>query len=80
MRQPENLMHAILQKPNSLPGYVIGRFFEKTERGIELRSHPTFPDFAERIGLVHAWQKYGWPETVQPLTGTDGSNLQFGVN
>ncbi|MEO1169973.1 MAG: winged helix-turn-helix domain-containing protein [Pseudomonadota bacterium] len=80
MRQPENLMRAILQKPNSLPGYVIGRFFEKTERGLELRSHPDFPDFAERIGLVRAWQKYGWPETVQPLPGTDGSNLQFAVN
>ena len=79
MGQPENLMRAIVRKPNSLVGYVIGRFFEKTERGFALRSHPDFPAFAERIGLVRAWQEHGWPETVQPLAGTDGSDGQFAV-
>lgn len=79
MWQPQNLMRAIVQKPNSLVGYVIGRFFEKTERGLALRSHPDFPAFAERIGLVRAWQKYGWPDTVQPLPETDGSNGRFEV-
>lgn len=79
MRQPENLMRAIVQKPNSMVGYVIGRFFEKTERGLALRSHPDFPAFAERIGLVRAWQEHGWPEVVQPLPGTNGSDGQFAV-
>ncbi len=79
MLQPGNLMRAIVQKPNSLVGYVIGRFFEKNERGLTLRSHPDFPAFAERIGLVRAWQEHGWPEVVQPLPGTDGSNGQIQV-
>ena len=79
MLQPDNLMRAIVQKPNSLVGYVIGRFFEKTARGLTLRSHPDFPAFAERIGLVRAWQEHGWPDTVQPLPGTDGSNGRFAV-
>lgn len=79
MRQPENFMRAIVQKPNSLLGYVLGRFYEKTERGLTLRSHPDFAAFAERIGLVRAWQEHGWPEAVQPIPGTDGSNGQFVV-
>jgi hypothetical protein len=27
----------------------------------QTRLHPDFMAFAERIGLVAAWEKYGWP-------------------
>ncbi len=27
-----------------------------------VRLHPDFMDFAERIGMVAAWKKYGWPD------------------
>ncbi|GMN02578.1 winged helix-turn-helix domain-containing tetratricopeptide repeat protein [Erythrobacter sp. MTPC3] len=80
MDQPGNLLDALLRKPNTLPGYVIGRCFEKTSRGKNLRAHPDFAEFAERIGLVRAWQKYGWPDVVKPNPGTDGSNLQISVD
>lgn len=35
------------------------------------RLHPDFLDFAERIGLVAAWEKYGWPDLLTaPGSGT----------
>lgn len=30
----------------------------------QIRSHPDFMKFAERIGLVKVWQKYGWPDLL----------------
>ena len=40
----------------------------------ELRRHPDFPAFAERIGLVAAWDAHGWPARCQrvPQLETDG--------
>ena len=29
-----------------------------------IRTHPDFMDFADRIGLVAAWEKYGWPDLI----------------
>lgn len=31
-----------------------------------IREHPDFMDFARRIGLVRAWEKYGWPDLLSP--------------
>lgn len=28
----------------------------------QVRLHPDFMDFADRIGMVAAWEKYGWPD------------------
>ncbi len=30
----------------------------------QTRIHPDFMDFAKRIGLVAAWEKYGWPDLI----------------
>lgn len=30
----------------------------------QIRVHPEFMAFAERIGLLAAWQKYGWPDLM----------------
>jgi hypothetical protein len=30
----------------------------------QIRSHPDFMDFAMRIGLIAAWEKYGWPDLL----------------
>lgn len=30
------------------------------------RTHPRFPEFADRIGLVEVWQKHGWPDKFTP--------------
>lgn len=32
----------------------------------QIRLHPDFLPFAERIGLVAAWDKYGWPDVLPP--------------
>ena len=32
----------------------------------QTRLHPEFLPFAERIGLVAAWEKYGWPDLLPP--------------
>ena len=34
------------------------------------REHPDFLRFAERVGYVAAWEKYGWPDLMPALTGT----------
>ena len=36
----------------------------------QTRLHPDFMAFADRIGLVTAWEKYGWPDLIPaPATG-----------
>lgn len=30
----------------------------------QTRQHPDFIDFAKRIGMVAAWEKYGWPDLL----------------
>lgn len=38
----------------------------------QVRLHPEFMAFAERIGILAAWQKYGWPDLLaEPETHTD---------
>jgi hypothetical protein len=34
------------------------------------RLHPDFMRFADRVGYVSAWEKYGWPETLRPVPVT----------
>lgn len=37
----------------------------------QVRLHPDFMDFAERIGMIAAWEKYGWPDLLpRPSTMT----------
>ena len=33
--------------------------------------HPEFPSFAEDIGLVRAWERFGWPDRCERLSGTE---------
>ncbi|GAA6139856.1 hypothetical protein NBRC116583_36030 [Arenicella sp. 4NH20-0111] len=75
--RPEKFFQHVLTKPNPYVGFSLSRIWEPTKEAIGVRTHKDFPKFAESIGLVRAWQKYGWPETVQPFKGTDGSNHQF---
>ena len=65
--QPDKLMRYGLSKPNPYFGYVLGRCCELTQRGARIRTHPNFPQFAEKAGLVRAWGKYGWPECIEPF-------------
>lgn len=37
----------------------------------QVRLHPDFMDFAQRIGMVAAWEKYGWPDLPVRPTHTN---------
>jgi TolB-like protein/DNA-binding SARP family transcriptional activator len=39
-------------------------FWADVEPIRQTRIHPDFMDFAKRIGLVAAWEKYGWPDLL----------------
>jgi TolB-like protein/Tfp pilus assembly protein PilF len=34
------------------------------------RLHPDFMRFADHVGYVAAWEKYGWPDNLQPVSVT----------
>ncbi|WP_160595260.1 TIR domain-containing protein [Qipengyuania aquimaris] len=53
---------------------LVSEAWMPSKRARGFRAHPGFKDFAETIGLVAAWQKYGWPDLARPDPGTDGSN------
>ena len=74
---PERFMKTFVSHPYPLNSGMIGTIWDDSETHRKLRQHPKFPAFAERLGLVHAWQKYGWPDRCQPHKNTDGSNGQF---
>lgn len=41
----------------------------------QIRLHPDFMGFANRIGLVAAWEKYGWPDLLPEPTASHQSRL-----
>ena len=75
--RPEKFFEHVLNKPNPYVGFALSRIWEPTEEAIAVRTHQDFPEFAESIGLVKVWQKYGWPKSIKPHPETDGSGGQF---
>jgi len=70
----------VRDRPNThLPGALM-QLWLPLPGARAIRTHPGFPKFAEDIGLVRCWQKLGWPASIQPFPGTDGSNLQLACN
>ena len=47
------------------------------EGGREIRQHPKFAKWANKVGLIQVWQDSGWPDRCNPKPGTDGSGGQF---
>jgi len=77
INRPEKFFQHVIEKPNPYVGFAMSRIWEPTEEARALRTHKDFPKFAETVGLVKAWQHYGWPDAIKPHAGTDGSNGQF---
>lgn len=75
--RPEKFFQHVLEKPNPYVGFALSRIWEPTDESRAVRTHKDFPQFAESIGLVKAWQRYGWPDTIKPLSGRDGGDAQF---
>ncbi len=57
--------------------FALSRIWDDRDVSRQLRQHPDFAGFVERIGLLEAWQKFGWPDKCRPNVGTDGSSGQF---
>ena len=74
---PELFMETLENNRFSNSSYVLTRLWSGTEASNLIRRHPGFPGFAERIGLLAAWQEFGWPDKCRPNEGTDGSNGRF---
>ncbi len=77
--EPKLWMKNVLEKPNPYVAYTLSRIWDPINECAHVRLHEDFPAFAARLGLVRAWQRYGWPPQIQPNPGTDGSDLQFTV-
>jgi eukaryotic-like serine/threonine-protein kinase len=75
----EAFFDEVRRKPNTYLSGALFYLWTPAEGARRVRAHPGFPKFAEDIGLVRAWQRFGWPPLVQPHPGTDGSELQFTV-
>ncbi len=75
--QVDAYFREVRERPNTYLSGAISMLWHPTEYARRARIHPDFPQFAEDIGLVRAWQKHGWPPQIQPVAGTKGSNLQF---
>lgn len=69
----------VRRKPHPYLAASLMNLWLPAEETVAIRTHKEFPQFAQDIGLVQAWQTYGWPKWVQPKPGTDGSELQFTV-
>lgn len=79
MSDPKRYFKMMRTKPNP---YLVGGLmllWLPMPQSKAIRRHKDFPTFAQDIGLVRAWQTYGWPKWVTPKPGTDGSNGQFTV-
>ncbi|MEH6567499.1 MAG: winged helix-turn-helix domain-containing protein [Halioglobus sp.] len=74
---PEAFMQTFVSHPYPLNSGAISLIWDDREIHHQLRQHSGFPAFVERIGLLRAWQKYGWPDRCRAQDGTDGSNGQF---
>lgn len=75
----ELFFKALSKKPNPYLQAPLMHIWVPTPESKAIRTHKDFPQFAQDIGLVQAWQTYGWPKWVTPKPGTDGSDLQFTV-
>ncbi|NNU16124.1 hypothetical protein HK107_07290 [Parvularcula sp. ZS-1/3] len=77
MGEAELFMEAFEAEPYANGSYVLSRLWDGREATTKIRTHPDFPQWADQVGLVEAWQQFGWPEKCTPRSGTDGSDGQF---
>jgi TolB-like protein/DNA-binding winged helix-turn-helix (wHTH) protein/lipoprotein NlpI len=75
--EPGRFMEVFLTRPFPLNAGALSGIWGDNDGARKVRQHPDFPAFAARIGLVDAWQKYGWPDKCQKSADSTGSNIQF---
>ena len=75
--EPKRFMKNFVAHPYPINASALSLVWLRPEGANSLLQHPDFPAFAQRVGLVEAWQKYGWPERCRKKLGTDGSRGRF---
>lgn len=70
-------MRMFTERPFPINATLLYNMWDDRPTSQSLRRHPDFARFAERVGLVKAWQRHGWPAQCRPFVGTDGSAAQF---
>lgn len=75
--QPAEAMRLFLDNPYPISAAFVFPIWLDDFGFAELRRHPDFPAFAERIGLVAAWEAHGWPARCQRLPRFEADSPPF---
>ena len=75
--QPDRFIDAIDSHISAHTPTNLIYIWGENEGDRKIRQHPRFAKWADKVGLVKAWQEFGWPDKCKPNDGTDGSGGQF---
>ncbi len=56
----------------SVSNILLQRIWSDLPWAKNFRTHKRFPEFAKKIGLVGAWEQYGWPDKFSPPKTPNG--------
>lgn len=74
---PDLFMQTFTGHPYSGSSSSVASMWLSDKPYTNLRRHPGFPAFAERLGLVRAWEKYGWPPQCRKTGRTSSGRIEF---
>lgn len=74
---PEAFMREFVEHPYSGSSSSIASVWIVGDPYSRLRRDPAFPAFAARIGLVRAWEKYGWPKACRRTDSPSPGTIKF---
>ena len=74
---PELFMQQFVAHPFPLNANTLATIWGPDPMSTALRRHPDFPAFVERIGMVRAWEKYGWPPQCQKRPEHEDGRIIF---
>ena len=74
---PELFMGEFIEHPYSGSSSMVASMWINEPHYTNLRRHPAFPAFAERLGLVRAWEKYGWPPQCRKTGNNSPGQITF---
>lgn len=77
MGHPAEAMRLLLERPYPINASLIFAIWLDIDGFKELRQHEDFPQFAEQIGLVKAWDTYGWPPKCQRIPHLNEGDAEF---
>jgi tetratricopeptide (TPR) repeat protein len=76
LRAPELFMKRFVDFPYNGNASVMPALWMGGDAAL-VRTNPAFPAFAERIGLIRAWERYGWPDKCRKTGRTADGSIAF---